>query len=160
MAHAEPRGKFWRARWVGSDGTRESESGFTSKKAALKYAQKKEAEVAAGTNTDERAGQVKLTDWVNKWFPAQDLELNTLNTYKGMIELMILPQFGDRALKAIEAHDVAKWEKELISKGYQKRTAGEARSLLGNILNDAIPRYIQVNPAAQARQGQEGTAAH
>ena len=151
MAHAEPRGKFWRARWVGADGTRESESGFTSSKAALKYAQKKEAEVAAGTSTDERAGQIKLTDWVNKWFPAQDLELNTLDTYKGIIELMILPQFGHRALNAIEAHDIAKWEKELVSKGYELRTAREARSLLENILNDAIPRYIKVNPAARER---------
>jgi hypothetical protein len=52
---------------------------------------------------------------------------------------------------------VAKWEKELIGKGYQKRTAGEARSLLGNILNDAIPRYIQVNPAARKRgKGKRG----
>src|SRR5690348_2704552 len=157
MAHAEARGKFWRARWIGADGTRESESGFTSKKAALKYAQKKEAEVAAGTAADERAGQIQLTDWVNKWFPAQDLELNTLNTYRGIIELMILPRFGHVPLGSVEAHDVAAWEKGLIGRGYKPRTAREARKLLSTIMGDAIPRYIKVNPAARKRgKGRKG----
>jgi integrase len=157
MAHAEPRRKFWRARWQGPDGTRESASGFTSKTAALKYAQAQEAKIAAGTYLDAEAGQITLTDWVNKWFPGQDLELNTLDTYKGIIELMILPEFGNRALKAIEAHDVARWEKELAAKGYKPRTAREARKLLSTILSDAIPRYIQVDPAARKRgKGKKG----
>jgi len=70
---------------------------------------------------------------------------------------MILPEFGNLALKAIEAHDVAKWEKELVAKGYKPRTAREARKLLSTILSDAIPRYIQVNPAARKRgKGKKG----
>jgi hypothetical protein len=82
---------------------------------------------------------------------AQDLELNTLETYKSIIELMIMPRFGHLALSGIEAYHVAAWEKELTAKGYAIRTAREARKLLSTILGDAIPRYIKVNPAARKR---------
>ena len=44
-----------------------------------------EAKIAAKTYVDPRAGLITLTDWVNMWFPAQDLELNTLDTYKGIL---------------------------------------------------------------------------
>ena len=81
MAFAERRGKLWRARWKGLDGTLKSASGFTSQKAAVKYGQAQEAKIVAGAYVDERAGLIALTDWVNRWFPAQDLELNTLDTY-------------------------------------------------------------------------------
>jgi integrase len=157
MAFAEKRGKLWRARWKGQDGTLESESGFTSRTAAVKYGQAQEAKITAGIQVDERADQIPLTAWCNVWFPAQDLELNTLDTYKGMIELMILPRFGDLLLSEIEAHDVAAWEKELIARGYKPRTAREARKLLSTILGDAIPRYIKVNTAARKRgKGKKG----
>ncbi len=157
MAFAEKRGKFWRARWKGPDGTLESQSGFTSQKAAVKHGQAQEAKITAGTYVDERAGLIALTDWVNRWFPAQDLELNTLDTYKSIIELMILPRFGHLPLSGIDAHDVAAWEKELIGKPYKPRTAREARKLLSTIMGDAIPRYITVNPAARKRgKGKKG----
>lgn len=113
--------------------------------------------MAANIYVDERAGLITLTDWVNKWFPAQDLELNTLDTYKSIIELMILPRFGHLSLKEIEAEDVSAWERELVARGYMPRTAREARKLLSTILGDAIPRYIQVNPAARKRgKGKKG----
>jgi hypothetical protein len=94
---------------------------------------------------------------VNRWFPTLDLELNTLSTYKYTIEVLILPAFGDQPLMSLETHEIAAWEKELIAKGYQRRTAREARSTLATILSDAIPRYIQVNPAARKRgKGRKG----
>jgi integrase len=88
---------------------------------------------------------------------AQDLELNTLTTYKYQIEVLILPAFGHRALGSLEAHEIAAWEKRLVTQGYRKSTARDARGTLGNILGDAIPRYIQLNPAARKRgKGRRG----
>ena len=41
--------------------------------------------------------------------------------------------------------------------GYAHRTARDARSTLATILNDAIPRYIQINPAERKRgKGRKG----
>jgi integrase len=157
MAYAEKRGNLWRARWRGPDGTLESKPGFTSRKAAEDYGRDQEAAIRNNTYVDPRAGQITLTEWVNMWFPAQDLELNTLTTYKYQIEVLILPEFGDRSLRSLEAYEIAAWEKRLIAQGYKKSTTRDARGTLGNILGDAIPRYIQLNPAARKRgKGKRG----
>jgi integrase len=45
----------------------------------------------------------------------------------------------------------------MISLGYTAKVAREARSTLSNMLNDAIPRYLQANPAARRRgKGRRG----
>ncbi|MEV3923195.1 hypothetical protein [Actinomadura coerulea] len=89
-----------------------------------------------------------LTEWANTWFPALDLEPNTLDNYRYYIEVRILPTFGDRELRSLEREEIAIWEKRLP---VSKRTAREARSTLTNMLNDAVPRYVQANPAARRR---------
>jgi integrase len=58
---------------------------------------------------------------------------------------------------SLETHEIAAWEIELVNRGYQRRTAREARSTLATILNDAMPRYIQANPAARKQgKGRKG----
>lgn len=157
MAYAEKRGNRWRARWRGPDGTLESRPGFRSRKDAEKYGRDQEAAVRNNTYIDPRAGRITLTDWVNRWFPSLDLELNTLSTYKYTIEVLILPAFGDRALMSLSPEEIGVWEKQLVAQGYKRRTAQEARSTLATVLNDAIPRYIQANPAARKRgKGRKG----
>jgi integrase len=157
MAYAEKRGRLWRSRWLGPDGTLESKSGFLKKKDAEDYGNDQEAAIRSNTYIDPRAGLITLSEWVNRWFPALDLELNTLSTYRYTIEVLILPEFGSRPLKSLEAEEIAIWEKGLVAKGYTRRTAAEARSTLATILNDAMPRYIQYNPASRRRgKGRKG----
>ena len=159
MSYAEKRGNLWRARWRGPDGTLESKPGFRTRKDAENYGRDQEAAIRNNTYIDPRAGRVTLTEWVNKWFPALDLELNTLSTYRYTIEVHILPSFGDRPLRSLELEPeaIALWEKQIVASGYTRRTAREARSTLATILADAIPRYIQSNPAARRRgKGRKG----
>ena len=47
---------------------------------------------------DPQAGQLSLMDWVNRWYPALDLEPTTLSNYRYQIEVNILPEFGHRSL--------------------------------------------------------------
>jgi integrase len=152
MAYAEKRGNLWRARWRAPDGTLESKPGFTSRKDAENYGRDQEAAVRNNTYVDPRAGRTTLTEWVNQWFPALDLELTTLSNYRYMIEVHILPEFGERPLASLNAEEIGIWERRLIGRGYSKRTAKDARSVLTTLLGDAIPRYIQANPA-QRRSG-------
>ena len=98
MAYAEKRGNLWRARWRAPDGKLDSKPGFRTRKAAEDYGSDQEAAIRNHTYVDPRAGQITLTEWVNLWFPALDLELNTLSTYRYTIEVLILPAFGQRAL--------------------------------------------------------------
>ena len=154
MAYAEKRGNLWRARWRGPDGHLESKPGFHTKKDAENYGRDQEAAIRNNTYVDPRAGKITLTEWANLWFPALDLEPNTLDNYRYYIEVHILPAFGDRELHTLEREEIAIWEKRLPVGG---RTAREARSTLTNMLNDAIPRYIQANPAARRRgKGRKG----
>lgn len=157
MAYAEKRGNLWRARWRGPEGTLESKPGFTSKTAAEKYGRKQEAAIENNTYIDPRAGQITLTDWVNEWYPAQDLEPTTLTNYRYAIEVHILPEFGHRTLRSITAEEVAKWEKGIMARGFARRTARDARTTLTTIYGDAIPRYVPVNPVQRKRgKGRKG----
>lgn len=154
MAYAEQRGNLWRARWRGPDGTLESKPGFATKTDAVKYGRDQEAAIRNRTYVDPRAGRMTVLEWVNLWFPALDLELNTLDNYRYFIEVHILPTFGDRELFSLTPEEIAIWEKNLP---LSRRTAREARSTFTNLLNDAIPRYIQTNPAARRRgKGRKG----
>jgi integrase len=157
MAYAEKRGNLWRARWRGPDGALESKPGFRTRVAAENYGRDQESAIRNHNYVDPRAGQITLTEWVNKWFPALDLELNTLSTYRYTIEVHILPVFGNRQLSSLETEEIALWEKGAVVRGYTRRVGREARSTLVTILNDAIPRYIQANPAARRRgKGRKG----
>ena len=157
MAYAEKRGNLWRARWRGPDGTLESKPGFQTRKAAENYARDQEAAIRSGSYIDPRAGRITLTEWVNQWYPALDLEPTTLSNYRYQIEVHILPAFGHRALASITAEEVSAWEMQIAAGGISRRTARDARSTLTTVLGDAIPRYIQINPAQRRRgKGRKG----
>jgi hypothetical protein len=106
---------------------------------------------------DPRAGQITLTEWVNLWFPALDLELTTLRNYRYLIEVLILPVFADRSLASLRAEEIAAWELRLVERGYSRRTARDARSTLTTVLGDAIPLHLKFNPAQRRRgKGRKG----
>lgn len=157
MAYAEKRGNLWRARWRSPDGTLESKPGFTSRKAAENYARDQESAIRTSTYVDPRAGQITLTEWVNQWFPALDLELATLSNYRYRIEAHILPEFGDRTLESLTPEEINIWEKQLVARGYAPSTAKDVRATLTNILGDAVPRHLQINPALRrSGKGRKG----
>jgi Phage integrase, N-terminal SAM-like domain len=157
VAYAEKRGNLWRARWRGPDGALESKPGFTSRKDAENYGRDQEAAIRSNTYVDPRAGQMTLTQWANEWYPAQDLEPTTLANYRYALEVHILPEFGHRALKSITAQEVGKWEMGIVARGFSRRTARDARTVLTTLYGDAIPRYVQVNPAQRRRgKGRKG----
>lgn len=157
MAYAEKRGNLWRARWRAPGGAMESKSGFASRRDAENYGHDQEAAIRARTYVDPRNNRVTLTDWVNRWFPSLDLEPTTLANYRYLIEVHILPAFGDRALPSLTAGEISIWERAIVGKGYSARTASDARSTLVTVLGDAIPEYLQANPAQRRRgKGRKG----
>ena len=84
--------------------------------------------------------------------------LRLLSNYRYQIEVNILPEFGHRPLDSLTPEEIAAWEMRLTNEGgYAHRTARDARSTLATILNDAVPRYIQSNPAERKRgKGRKG----
>lgn len=157
MAYAEKRGNLYRARWRGPDGTLESEPGFQTEKAALEYGRDQEAAIRARRYIDPRGARMSLLEWVNIWFPALNLEPSTLDSYRYLFEVFILPKLGDDPLMSLTTEGISKWEKALIADGYSKKTASNARGALSAALADAVPRYIPLNPAAKSKgKGRKG----
>jgi len=95
MAYAEKRGNLWRARWRDPDGNLDGKSGFQTKKAAEKYGHDQESDIRNNRYVDSRAGRITVSEWVNLWYPALDLEPTTLANYRYMIEVHILPALGE-----------------------------------------------------------------
>ena len=161
MAYAEKRGNLWRARWRGPDGTLESKPGFHTRKAAENYGRDQEAAIRANTYVDPRAGKITLTEWVNQWYPALDLEPTTLSNYRYQIEVHILPAFGNRALASITAEEVSAWERQIAASGYLPAHGPRCAVHLDD---GPRRRHPAVHPgqsgAAPARKRPQGPAAH
>jgi hypothetical protein len=156
MAYAERRGNLWRAHWRGPDGTLESNPASRRVRPPRTTAVTRKPP-SGPTAMSIRAGRITLTEWVNQWYPALDLEPTTLSNYRYQIEVHILPAFGNRALASITAEEVSAWERQTAAGGYSRRTVRDARSTLTTVLGDAIPRYIQANPAQRRRgNGRKG----
>lgn len=159
MPFAEKRGKYWRARYRRADGTWASASRgddgrrFATEREAEAYGAEQEADIRRNLWRDPRAGDISLTDWVNRWFPAQDLEETTLDGYRWHIEVHILPYFGELPLRTLNALDIAAWEINLHRSGVcGKASAASARTLLHTILSDAVGAgLIPANPAVRQR---------
>lgn len=157
MAYAEKRGNLWRARWRSPDGTLESQPGFQTRKAAEDYGNDQESAIRANKYVDPRGGRITLTDWVNAWFPSLDLEPTTLDSYRYLLEVHILPTFGNQTLPSLSNEKIAQWERGMVLSGLSRKTAHNARSALITALSDAVPRYIPVNPAARRKgKGRKG----
>jgi integrase len=151
MAYAEKRGKSWRVRYQRPDATYATQSGFETKQAALAWGRDQESAMRRGDWTDPRGGQITLAEWVETWWPAQDVSVTTMSAYRWEIDSFILPAFGDRALASITTEEILVWEKAIVEAGFARSSAASARGRLHTILGDAVPRLIPYNPAVKPR---------
>ena len=157
MAYAEKRGKGprpWRVKYK-VPGGEASESGFETKQAALVWGRDQEAKVRAGTWNDPAAGEITVSEWIERWKATQDVGLSTTENREYLIGRFIRPYWGVRQLNSLTGEQITVWENGLpAAAGVSRRTARDARSLLHTILGDAAsarPPPIPFNPAVRPR---------
>ena len=157
MAYAEKRGKGprpWRVKYK-IPGGEASQSGFETKQAALGWGRDQEAKVRAGTWTDPGAGEITVSDWIDRCKTLHDVGPSTTANREYRIRRFIGPYWGKRTLNSLTGEEIAGWERELpAAEGISRSTARDARSLLHTILGDAAtarPPLIPVNPAVRPR---------
>src|SRR5690606_40241763 len=163
MASAEPyklgNTTYYRARPIMADGSkgsfRHGHDGkrFTTKTAAMRFAEEVEADIRRNLWKDPKSGDILLIDWVNRWYPAQNIEDTTRDHYSWHIETHILPRFGQEPLRRLNTLDINAWEISLYRDGVCGETsAASARTLLHTILVDAVDAGIlDANPAERRR---------
>ncbi|MFB4265398.1 tyrosine-type recombinase/integrase [Nonomuraea sp. GTA35] len=157
MASAEKRGKYWRARPILADGTKGSfmygpdGKPFTTKKAAVEYAEEVEADIRRDRWQDPRSGDITLGEWMRKWLPAQHLEETTIASYRWHIQVHIGPDLADVPLRNLDAMQINAWELSLHGT-WAPSSSASARTLLHTILADAVSAgLIPANPAVRQR---------
>lgn len=150
---------YYRARPIMADGSkgsfRHGRDGkrFTTKTAAMRFAEEVEADIRRNLWKDPKSGDILLIDWVNRWYPAQNIEDTTRDHYSWHIETHILPRFGQEPLRRLNTLDINAWEISLYRDGVCGETsAASARTLLHTILVDAVDAGIlDANPAERRR---------
>jgi integrase len=137
------------------NGIEASESGFETKQAALKWGRDQEAKIRAGTWTDPDAGKITVSEWIDRWAAMQDVGLSTEYNREYLIRKFLRPHWGNRLLDSLSGEEISIWENRLpAATGVSRRTARDARSLLGTILGDAAavkPPLIPYNPGIRPR---------
>jgi hypothetical protein len=158
MAYAEKRGRGpqpWRVKYKLPDGTEVSESGFETKAAALTWGRDQEARIREGRWTDPNAGKTTVGQWIDRWLSMQDMGVSTAANREYLIRRFLRPAWGQVMLSAMTTEAITRWENGLPAReGISRRTAADARSLLGTILGDAAahkPPLIPYNPALRPR---------
>ncbi len=157
MAYAEKRGKGpapWRVKYK-VPGGEASQSGFETKQAALAWGRDQEAKVRAGAWTDPAAGEITVSEWIDRWKAMQDVGPSTTANREYRIRRFILPYWGNRQLNSLTGEEITVWEHRLpATEQVSRSTAKDARSLLHTILGDAAaakPPLIPFNPAVRPR---------
>ena len=79
------------------------------------------------------------------------LKMSTMETKKYIIQLKLLPYFGEKKLNEITVADIRKWQKELMKKGYAQTYLRSHQQQLSALFNYA-ERYhnLRENPAKKA----------
>ncbi|RGD63923.1 hypothetical protein DXA98_13435 [Lachnospiraceae bacterium OF09-6] len=79
------------------------------------------------------------------------LREHTMRTKKYIVELKILPYFGNKRVNDITAADIRQWQNELIKIGYSPTYLKTINNQLSAIFNYAVRYYdLKSNPCAKA----------
>ncbi len=79
------------------------------------------------------------------------LREHTMRTKKYIINLKIIPYFGDKSVNEIKVVDIRKWQNELMEQGYSQTYLKTINNQLSAIFNYAVRYYdLNSNPCVKA----------
>lgn len=151
--HIEWRGgtcrvKWWSGEYLENGRKRyESKGGFTDETSAYEHGQNKLYEIRHGTHVKNRDGATLMSDWLDDWLAAMDHRPLTERAYRSAIEIHIRPYFSKRNTSVADI-DVLAYRafKKHVNSKLKATSAAKIMTVLGMILDDAVPRLIKVSP--------------
>lgn len=96
---------------------------------------------------------MKFEDFWKMYYADMETRLreHTMRTKKYIVELKILPYFGNKRVNDITAADIRLWQNELIKMGYSPTYLKTINNQLSAIFNYAVRYYdLKSNPCAKA----------
>ena len=131
----------WQARYRGPDGAlRSAPVTFPTKTEAARWLTVAEADMTRGLWHDPKRGEVSFRDVVALWLASKvNLRPSTMDGYRGLLELHIVPAFADRPIGSITPLDVQTWlaDRKANSK-LAPNTLAKAYKILRAIMESAV----------------------
>ena len=162
MAHIErrqakertPSGRLrtvtrYRVRYRDWSGKQQAETFLRAYDAERRKAQI-ETELAGGTWTDPRRGEIRLKDWAADWIQTRhDLRPTTWARLETTMRMQVIPKFGDLPLNKITNAAIRAWVAEMLGEDLSAATTRKAIFALRRCLDAAIDDgRLTRNPAA------------
>lgn len=134
---------FWDVR-----GRERSAGTFGSRREAVRAWRRAEAESSKGRGVDLRRGRQSFARYVlATWLPNHQMEANTRQSYTGVIERYLLPEFGPLRMVEILPSHVRDFLKRLGDEGRSAGTVQRCRTVLSSIFTTALnDRAIFLHP--------------
>jgi site-specific recombinase XerD len=130
------------------EGRTRSAGTFSSRRAAERAANRKEAKVREGAWHDHSSGQVTLADYVETvWLPSEQVETSTRAAYRSYLDKHFIPVFGHRPIGKILPSEVQRWVTTASAGGLSAASVRKYHTMLHSIFERALTdRVIAFNP--------------
>jgi integrase len=160
------QGRRWLARWVDHEGQERSKA-FDRKSDAQHHINGVTTALSTGTYADPKRGAVTFATVAEPWFDSKSgLKPKTRAGYRSLLDVLVLPRWGDTRLRDITHADVQAWVHTLATdptarqrkapkrsdtdqhQGLSGARVVQAYQVVDQVLRYAIrARYISLNPA-------------
>lgn len=161
-------GKRWRAEWVAGDGSRATKA-FDNKGAAQRHADAERTKIETGIYTDPQRSAVAFGTVAEAWLKTKEAANRapkTVEGYRGLLEVVILPKWGNFPLREIDHERLQDWfawlatnpaarkhpkrdeDGEVIQTGLSPARVIQIHQVVHQVFAYAIRcKYLAVNPA-------------
>lgn len=110
-------GLRWRARYVDESGTERSKR-FRAKAGAQTWLDSQTAAIVTGTYVDPRRSAVTVRKLAEGWYASKaDLTPKTTLSYRSLLDTLVLPQWGDLAVRDVDHDAVQVWIASFVRVG-------------------------------------------
>lgn len=146
-----PNGKF-RARYRDATG-REHARHFDRRKDAEAWVASVTVSQARGEWVDPARAKVTVQDWAAQWLAGQvQLKVSTRRRYRGLLEVQVLPTWGQVQIGSVAHNDVAQWVQRMGAAGLAASTVRQAHCVFSLVLELAVmDGRLARNPAKGVR---------
>lgn len=133
--------QFYYKDWTGTR-RKKHKRGFKTKREAIEWAEDFKQK-------QSQSMEMLLKNFVEVYFEDMENRLreSTIKNKRYIIELKILPYFGDKKVSEITASDIRKWQNTLLKEGYAPTYLKTINNQLSAIMNYAVQYYnLSSNP--------------
>ena len=148
LERSGPRGTRYTGIYRDPDEGKRSAGTYTSRREALRAANREEQKVFSGMWHDGSLGQVTFRDYVeDEWLPHKHLEVTTRAAYLSYLNKQFYPAFGSRHLNKVSPSVVQDWVTKAHADGLSPRSIKKYHVFLSSIFRRAVrDRVLVYNP--------------